>query len=299
MKRFHCLLLSLTLLCLPLSACAEDYPSLWDSQDPALQEQFEAALNKEVGQDFWNLVKQQQVGIALVDITERNKPKVAQINGDVMLYAASLPKIAILLGAFVEIERGNMQMDEATKSSLTRMIRNSSNKEATAVLNRVGIENLAEILQSDRYRLYDPSHNGGLWVGKPYGKGKAWQRDPLHGISHGATAMQAARFYYLGATQRLVAPELFPDLVEIMSKPAINHKFVKGLKKANPEAEIYRKSGTWRQYHADSGVVVADDYEYIITALAVHPEGSEGMSWLIGLVDEVMKNYRSEMSDKN
>ena len=33
-----------------------------------------------------------------VDVTERNAPRLAMLNGDEMMYAASLPKIAILLG---------------------------------------------------------------------------------------------------------------------------------------------------------------------------------------------------------
>jgi beta-lactamase class A len=165
-------------------------------------------------------------------------------------------------------------------------------KDATAILNRVGFENLADILQSDRLRLYDPKRNGGLWVGRDYGGGKVWKRDPLHGISHGATAMQAARFYYLGVTGRLIAPELRSEAREIMSSPAIKHKFVKGLEKANPEAEIYRKSGTWRHFHADSGVIVAEGYQYIVAALVEHPQGAEGMAKFIGLVDRTVADLR-------
>jgi hypothetical protein len=40
-------------------------------------------------------------------------------------------KIAILLGAFVQIENGKMVLDETTRTALTQMIRNSSNKAAT------------------------------------------------------------------------------------------------------------------------------------------------------------------------
>ena len=161
---------------------------------------------------------------------------------------------------------------------------------------RVGMPNLAEILQSDRYRLYDPKHNGGLWVGKSYGGGQAWKGDPLHSISHGATAMQAARFYYLAATGRLVAPELFEDFKEIMSKPAIKHKFVKGLKEKTPEAQIYRKSGTWKQFHADGGVIVQDDYRYIVVSLAEHEAAKEGLSRLIVVVDDVVAEMREKDS---
>lgn len=269
-----------------------EYPSLWDSFDPTLEKALEAALREEASEEFWQVVERKKVGIAVVDITDLDDPKVAAINGDVMMYAASLPKIAILLGALVQIERGDMELNDETRASLTRMIRNSSNKDATAILNRVGFENLADLLQSERFRLYDPKHNGGLWVGRDYGGGRVWKRDPLHGISHGATAMQAARFYYLGVTGRLVAPELRSEVREIMSRPAIKHKFVKGLAAANPEAAIYRKSGTWRQFHADSGVIVAKGHRYIVAALAEHPRGAEGMAKLIGLVDRTVAGLR-------
>ena len=119
-------------------------------------------------------------------------PKVAWYNPSLMLYAASLPKIAIVLGVFVEIERGAIKLDSETRNQLIRTIRHSSNRDATALLHKVGFERLAEILQDERYgKLYDPARGGGLWVGKEYGKAPAWRRDPLQGLSHGASAMQA------------------------------------------------------------------------------------------------------------
>ena len=97
--------------------------------------------------------------------------------------------------------------------------------------------------------------------------------------------MQAARFYYLGATGRLVASQYEDDLVEIFSKPGITHKFVKGLKKSELDAEVYRKSGTWKQFHADSGVITEQDREYILVALVEHKEGGEGLVELITVVE--------------
>jgi beta-lactamase class A len=148
------------------------------------------------------------------------------------------------------------------------MIRNSSNKDATTILKRVGFKDLAEILQSPKYRLYDPDQNGGLWVGRDYSGGPVWKREPLHNISHGATAMQVARFYFLAVTGRLISKKYLSDFAEIMSNPNIQHKFVKGIKKYNPDAEIYRKSGTWKEFHADSGVIVdrKNRFQYIIMA---------------------------------
>ncbi len=286
---FVSLIVAVLLLCLNLvHASAGDYPALRNRIDPKFQAAFEKALDKEFGQDIWDLVKAKKVGIVLADITNPHKPRVAEVNGDVMLYAASLPKIAIVLGTFVQMERGKMTMDDKTRNLLNVTVRKSSNKAATELLNQVGIENLAEILQSERYRLYDPEYGGGLWVGRDYGGGKVWKRDPINSISHGASAMQVARFYYMGATGRLVAPQYQKDLEEVFSKPGITHKFVKGMKQKKPEADIYRKSGSWRQFHADSGVITQKDKEYVIVSLVEHPQGGEGLTELIVAVDELM-----------
>ena len=259
-------------------SAADSYPSLWDSKDPVLQRKLERVI-KSIGLE--QAVKNKQLSLDLVDITDLKHPRVAAINGDNMVYAASLPKIAILLGAFVEIERGKMTLDQNTRQTLTDMIRYSSNHAATEMYHRVGEARLAEILQSDRYRLYDRDKNGGLWVGKEYGRAKAWKRDPLHNFSHGATAMLTARFYYMLETGRLVSEPLTNVMKEILSKPAIEHKFVKGLKEARPGAKIYRKSGSWRTWHADSAIIESGGHKFIVVALAEHPDGGKWMQKFI------------------
>lgn len=266
-----------------------NWPALRDCADAKLQDGFEKSITAHFGAKFWDLAKANKVSIVIAEITDPHHPKVAAINGDLMMYAASLPKIAILLGAFVEIERGNLKLGDALREELIRMIRNSSNKAATAVLAKVGIANLAEILQSDRYRLYDPQYGGGLWVGRDYSGGPVWQRDPLHGISHGASAMQAARWFYLAVTQRLVLPQYQEELTEIISKPAINHKFVKGLANRS-DTEIYRKSGTWKNFHADGGVIIHKNAKYIVIALIEHHEGGQDLSKLIVIVDDLIES---------
>ena len=252
---------------------ANEYPKLRESIDPDLQKQLEQ-LVRDKGLE--KAAAQQRLAIALVDITHPKKPLMAAINGDVMEYAASLPKIAILLTAFVQIEQGKLELNEALEADITKMIRNSSNTAATRVLNLVGREALLRILESPRFMLYDRRYGGGLWVGKAYAKQGAYRRDPMHQISHGITAIQGARFYYLLDTNRLVGPELTRKMKQILSNPAINHKFVKGLK-ARPGLKLYRKSGTWNQFHADSALVEYGAHKYIIVGLA---EDSQGGKWL-------------------
>ncbi len=253
------------------------YPELWEAADPGLQQQLERVVDR---MGLANAVARQELGLTLVDITDPHAPRLAAVNGDEMFYAASLPKIAILLGAFVQIERGALALDDATRRSLGDMIRVSSNVEATRMLNRVGKERLLDILQSDRFRLYDPLVNGGLWVGKEYGKSAAYHRDPLHNLSHGATPMQAARFYYLLETGQLVNPRLTRVMKAMLGNPGIKHKFVKGLA-ARPGARIWRKSGTWDRYHADSAIVESRGRKFIAVALAQNPHGGEWLTKLI------------------
>lgn len=261
------------------------YPDLRERFDASLQDELEATVQR-LG--LMPAAQHKQLSIALVDVTDLARPRVAAINGDEMLYAASLPKIAILLGAFVLIEQGDMTLDPTTRAFLTNMIRVSSNYAATLMLHRIGKRRLAAILQSERFRLYDPAVNGGLWVGKDYGKTPVWKRDPLYHLSHAATALQTARFYYLLETQQLVSPKLCHIMKEMLSQPALHHKFVKGLEEARPGSKIYRKSGTWKQWHADSAIVERDGYKYIVVALAHHAEGGKWLSRLIVPLDDLI-----------
>lgn len=252
------------------------YPDLRASADPDLQRAFETILKN---QGLWPQVQAKTLSFALVDISNLHTPRLAAVNADHMMYAASLPKIAILLGAFVEAERGDLRLDADLREQMVKMIRHSSNASATNVLARVGRQDLIEILTSDNLRLYDPAFNGGLWVGKDYARNNAFRRDPLHNLSHGATVYQVARFFYLLETGRLVDDEHYSEMREMLSKPGIEHKFVAGLK-SRPGVELFRKSGTWRTYHADAALVEYQNHRYVIAGLA---QNADGGKWLTRL----------------
>jgi len=265
---------------------------LSETCDPVLQKGLEQCL---ISLNLKKATNHKSLSIVLVDITEPSSPRMAYVNPNEMMYAASLPKIAILLGAFQRVSNGEMTLDTQTREKLGQMIRNSSNRAATEILNRVGKAYLADLLQSSRYRLYDPEKNGGLWVGKEYSKAGVWKRDPIHNLSHGATALQVARFYYMLQTGRLVSPELSRQMKSILANPAIEHKFVKGLKAVHPDSRIYRKSGTWRQYHSDSAIIEHDGRRYIAVALAKSQRGGKWLTDLIVEMDDLI--FKSAPSD--
>ena len=276
---------AILVVALPAWAGSNDaFPVLWDRHDPALQRQLDEIL---ASLGHAKAIKNKKLAVVLVDITNPVEPRVAAVNGNHMIYAASVPKIAILLGAFIEVREGNMTLDKETRESLTRMIRYSSNADATRMLNRIGKERLLEILQSDEFDLYDPEVGGGLWVGKEYGKSSAYKRDPLHNLSHGATAMQVARFYYLLETGQVVGKNLSAEMKAMLGDPGIQHKFVKGLEQY-PDVKIYRKSGSWKRWHGDSAIVEAGDKKYIVVGLAEDVNGGEWLSRMIKPIHELM-----------
>lgn len=281
-------LLFILLLIIFGNACSKQptYPDLRDSHDPELQAELDVALADRPM--FWKGVKNRDLSVVVADVTDLEHPKVAWYNPDLMLYAASTPKIAIALGALVEIELGNLELDDELHQQLVNMIKRSSNQDATTVLNKVGIERVKEILQDERYgKLYDPGYGGGLWVGKPYSKGAVGAPDPLHKLSHGASAMQAARFYYGVMNGTILNHRHLPLLKEMFGKPGIKHKFVKGLE-GREGLEIYRKSGTWGNFHSDSGVFVRDQVSYIAVALIQNYPAGNSMVTGIRIVDDLM-----------
>ena len=281
---FFALFLSSLIFSLLASAQPQD-PRLTESCDPRLQKALETRLNR---LHLDSAARRKLLSIVLVDITDVSKPHMAYINPNEMMYAASLPKIAILLGACEKIAAGKMALDDETLEKLKLMIQRSSNSAASEMLNRVGIDYLAELLQSPRYRLYDPEKNGGIWVGKEYGKAPARLRDPLHHLSHGATAFQVARFYYLLETGQLVSPKLSKLMKSILAETEIEHKFVKGLKTVQPDLSIYRKSGTWGPYHCDSAMIEHNGRRYIAVALAKSKHGEQWLQNLIVALDGII-----------
>ncbi|HBY62520.1 MAG TPA: serine hydrolase, partial [Solibacterales bacterium] len=134
--------------------------------DPVLQGQLQRTL---ASSGLAAAVEDGRMAVALVDVTDPAHPRYAGLNDRHMMYAASLPKIAILLAGFEKISQGMMIYNPAVREMFVRLTRFSSNTDASKAIQSIGFDFIARVLQSDKYRLYDPQANGGLWVGKAYG----------------------------------------------------------------------------------------------------------------------------------
>lgn len=261
----------------PALASEVIFPEPWSVRDTSLEEKLVLTLSH-VG--LSEPVRAGTLSVAIADITDLNNPKYAAVNDEKMFYASSLPKIAILVGAFYKAERDHSAIPQDVYDDALKMIRVSNNYSATRVLAWVGNDYLIKVLESDELKLYDRSRNGGLWVGKGYANGIEYQRDPLHDTVHGANTLQITRFWYLIATGRIINPERSSEIKNMMSNPVFQNKFVRGLK-SRPGLQIFRKTGTFKQYHADGALIEvgqgATARRYIMAALANDPAGGEWM----------------------
>ena len=73
---------------------AETTRLLDEAGDPQLQKGLEDLIAK---QNLASAVKARELAVVLLIVTDPDKPRLAELNGHQMEYAASLPKIAILL----------------------------------------------------------------------------------------------------------------------------------------------------------------------------------------------------------
>lgn len=271
---------------LPLEAPAETIRPLNELHDQELQKKLDKVLFSD--QRWVTLSKNKSLSIGIVDMQNPMHSRVAAINGDNMMYAASLPKIAVLLASEDAINRGKIIETPEVKNDMRMMIAKSSNEAASRMINRVGIPHIASVLQDPSYNLYDKQNGGGLWVGKPYGRGGIRMGDPLKNLSHAASVMQVCKYYYMLAFGQLVSKDRSKDMLRLLSDPELHHKFVSVLDRVAPTAAVYRKSGTWENWHADSVLVWDEDRRYIVVVLANDGSGEKILRDLMVKIDEVL-----------
>ena len=253
--------------------------------DPALQAQLET-LDAELRAKYGMTGEQTAAGI--LDL--RNL-RLAMVNPDRIEYAASVPKIGILLAYFAKHPEAATNLDPAVRLELGQMAKQSSNEMAAKYSRELGLREIQEVLNS--YGFYDASRGGGLWVGKHYGPNSERIGDPVADHSHGATVRQLLRYYLLLEQGKLVSPAASKTMREIFASPDLphdDHKFVKAL--AGRDVQIIRKWGSWQNWLHDTAVVTGKDRHYVIVGLTNHEKGDEYLVGLATAVDEWMRASR-------
>ncbi len=222
-----------------------------------------------------------------VGVLDLKTLRLAMVRPDQIDYAASVPKIGILLAYFQLHPEAATNLDAQTRRELGLMIKISDNEMAAKYSQQLGLKSIQQVL--DSYRLYDAQYGGGIWVGKHYGKGEERIGDPIANHSHAATVRQLLRYYLLLEQGKLASPGASRTMREIFASPDIAHlddKFVRGL--AGRDVQILRKSGWWEDWFHDTAIVTGGGRHYIVVAMTHHPRGDEYLVEFARAVDDVL-----------
>jgi len=249
--------------------------------DPALQKQLteiDADLRGRLG------MTTEQAAVGVLDLRTLH---LAMVHPDRGEYAASVPKVGILLAYFQLHPEAAQNLDSTTRHELGLMAKASDNEMAAKYSRQMGLKQIQEVLNTAGF--YDVNHGGGIWVGKHYGRSEERYGDPLGDNSHAATVRQLLRYFLMLEQGKLVSPQASKVMREIFESPDIPHdniKFVKGLEGRN--VQIIRKWGSWEDWLHDTAVVTGEGRHYILVALTRHPKGDEYLEGLAKAVDDLM-----------
>lgn len=266
----------------PFASLTLDYDT---PTDPGLQAELtdlDRALRRRHG------LSTEQTAVGLLDL---KTGRLAMIHPDRSEYAASVPKIGILLAWFLLRPETSADADRQTRLELGLMVKSSSNEMAAKFSRELGLRNIQRVLTEQGF--YDASRGGGLWMGKHYGSSNERIPDPVSGHSHAATVRQLLRFFLRLEQGKLVSPTASRTMRKIFASPEIPHdtiKFVNGL--AGRDVAILRKWGSWEDWRHDAAVVTGPGRHYLLVALTRHPQGDAYLADLAAAVDDLILRRR-------
>ncbi len=221
--------------------------------------------------------------VAMADLTaDPRAPAYAGVADQRMLYGASVPKIATLGAAFQwrsDLRASGLprssgagafvgdvpDFTRAYREDLRLMIFRSDNRAATAAAHRTGLPRIAAWLWDTG--LYDPARGGGVWLGRGFFHDPLWRPEPLRNLAHAATVRALVSFYTLLGQDRLVDAAASVEIRALMGPSAFHNRLRRAVLERWPDARVYRKTGTWRQYRHDSALVERPGARYAIAAL--------------------------------
>jgi beta-lactamase class A len=273
---------------LPIPPSQGQWQPLEHWQNPELQANLNRALKQ---RSLWQcLMAEHKMAVGLVDLANPKVPRFAQVNGNTMMYAASIPKLAVLLAAFQGFEDRTLTQTPEIMLDLNDMVRESSNSASAAMIGRIGMSRIQSLLLNPKYRFYDAKQGGGIWVGATYDSYGERRPEPLKNLYLAASATQVCRFYYYLAYGKLISSKRSIQMLQVLSSPGLHDKFVSVLERSLSPDRMFRKSGTYRSTHCDSVLVWGEGWRrYILVALVEDPQGEQILQELLPVAERLLR----------
>lgn len=254
---------------------------------PPLQATLDRALDGLLARDA--ALRHARFGVAVLDLRDPDVPRLAQRDGEVPIYPASVVKFVYLMAAHAFEDEGRLTIDEALDGELGQMIRVSSNAATQRVFARVTGTEPGPELDPGAYAAYrerrlavqrwldalgvrglhcvNPTYDGGgdlagrdaqflrdrsVPGGLPSADGEFANRNAM-------TAVGTVQLLALLATDRALPPERSERVRARMKRdpreqPHLAARIAGGAARL-PGLAVHAKSGTWGPIYADAGIV--------------------------------------------
>ena len=113
-----------------------------------------------------------------------------------------------------------------------------------------------------KYDLYDEDYGGGIMGGEKICQDRGKASGSFNGNKPWSNRHPGVQVLLsVGLWSCLINYERSKEMLELMADPELHHKFVGNLERIAPKARLYRKSGTWKNFHADSVLVWGPETE--------------------------------------
>src|SRR5690606_7751151 len=118
---------------LPLESPENNIAPLLNCHNINLQKVLDLEISK--NPEWKKLIEAKKLAIGVVDLRDEKNIRFAKVNGEEMMYAASLSKIAVLLAVVDALEKKEIIETEEIKKDMRLMISKSDNSATTRLIN--------------------------------------------------------------------------------------------------------------------------------------------------------------------
>ncbi|MBL8916764.1 MAG: hypothetical protein JNM17_39040 [Archangium sp.] len=227
---------------------------LWGPSDATLQQQIDQLISARPV--FAKALADEQFSMVMVDLTDPSRLATAAVRPDWETFPASLGKIAILLGTVDKARASDPSQLIKLKPSMDRMIKASSNEDASALFTWTGHESI--VASVARHKLYDEK-TGGLW----WTPSAPFPKSPKEKLRISATARQVARYFLMMEQGKLVSPDDSRFIKAVFHNAGLA-LFSKGIQKRFGDTDYYGKPGILEKEIAEGMLIEAPGARYIV-----------------------------------
>lgn len=258
--------------------------------------------------------KENRAGILLADISGSRAPRWAEINADLEIYGASVPKLGILLGILYNSVYGSDSQRAVLQNfsdEITAMIKKSNNLESGKLYALTSLKSIkAALIESNLFQWDERAQEGagGMWCGAVYNtrETKEWfeqnpevlkkyqvdfseEKSPKSGELFALTARAGASFLLQMQRGNLInsnCSQLAKGFLEKIS----TSKFLKGILQSDNQVNWFGKTGTFNGNLSEVTLIEGNGYSYILSFLISSHRDNEVFEYLGEKVNSYLRN---------